>query len=126
MVYNRGIFSILLMFVVVAGVGGGLLSLNRVEKQQQHYKQHTEMLEISYRAAIHAYKIATEIYLRDTIRQPEVLSLFAPAWRSDEAGKANLRHRLYNKLQGSYQELWQHRLRQLHFQIGRASCRERV
>ena len=117
MVYNRGIFSILLMFVVVAGVGGGLLSLNRVEKQQQHYKQHTEMLEISYRAAIHAYKIATEIYLRDTIRQPEVLSLFAPAWRSDEAGKANLRHRLYNKLQGSYQELWQHRLRQLHFHL---------
>jgi len=117
MVNNRGILSILLVFVAVAGVGGGLLSLDRIERQQQHYKQHTEMLEISYRAAIHTYKIATEIYLRDTIRQPEVLSLFARAWQSDEAGKATLRHQLYNRLQGSYQELWQYRLRQLHFHL---------
>lgn len=117
MVYNRGIFSILLVFVVVAAVGCGLLNLDRIERQQQHYRQHTEMLEISYRAAIHAYKIATDIYLRDTIRQPAVLSLFARAWQSDEAGKAELRRQLYNRLQGSYQDLWQYRLRQLHFHL---------
>ena len=117
MAYKRGIFPILLVFIAVAAVGTGLLRRDWLGRQQQQYRQHTEMLQISYRAAIHAYKIATDIYLRDTIRQPEVLSLFARAWQSDEAGKAELRRQLYNRLQGSYQNLWQYRLRQLHFHL---------
>jgi len=117
MLCKRGVFPVLLVFAAVGLIGSALLHLNRVDKQQQHYKQHTEMLEISYRAAIHTYSVATEIYLRDTIRQPDVLALFARAWKSDQAGKAVLRHRLDTMLRGSYQDLWQHRLRQLHFHL---------
>ena len=114
---RRGIFPILLVFAAVGLLGSLLLHLNSVDKQQQQYKQHTAMLDISYRAALHTYRIATEIYLRDTIRQPDVLALFARAWQADLTEKARLRHRLYVRLLGSYQELWQYRLRQLHFHL---------
>lgn len=117
MLCKRGFFPILLLFVAAALIGGVLLHLNRIEKQQHHYKQHTEMLEMSYRAAIHTYRVATEIYLRDTIRQPELLALYSRAWRSDAAGKAALRSVLHKRLQNSYLTLWQHRLRQLHFHL---------
>jgi len=117
MLYKRGILPLLLAFACVALVGGWLLNLNRLEKQTQRYSQHTEMLAIAYRAAVHTYQMATEIYLRDTICQPEILTLLAEAWRTDEAGKAILRHQLYNRLIGSYQGIWQNRLRQLHFHL---------
>jgi hypothetical protein len=114
---KRGVFQILMVFVVAGLIGSAILYVNRVERQQQHYQQHTEMLEMSYRAAIHTYQVATEIYLRDTIRQPDVLELFARAWKSDEAGRSVQRLKLHDKLWHSYQELWQHRLRQLHFHL---------
>ena len=117
MLCKRGIFPIFVVLAAVGMIGSALLYLNRVEKQQQHYQQHTEMLEISYRAAIHTYQVATEIYLRDTIRQPDVLELFARAWKSDENGKSVVRQKLHGKLRDSYQELWQYRLRQLHFHL---------
>lgn len=117
MLCKRGIFPLLILFIVAGLIGSVLLYLNRVEKQQQHYKQHTEMLEISYRAAIHTYQVATEIYLRDTIRQPDVLALFAKAWKSDQTGKEILRRQLHDKLRDSYQGIWQYRLRQLHFHL---------
>ena len=114
---RHGGLPILLVVAAVALLGSLLLYLNSVDKQQQHYKQHTEMLEISYRAAIYTYQIATEIYLRDTIRQPDVLVLFAGAWKATKQEKARLRRQLYGRLLGSYQELWQYRLRQLHFHL---------
>lgn len=114
---RRGLFPILFVFAAAGLFGSLLLHLNSVDKQQQRYKQHTEMLEMSYRAALHTYRVATEIYLRDTIRQPDVLALFARAWQTDLTGKARLRQQLHDRLRGSYQELWQHRLRQLHFHL---------
>ncbi len=97
MLCKRAVFQVLLLFAAAGLIGSALLHLNRVDKQQ-HYKQHTEMLEISYRAAIHTYQVATEIYLRDTIRQPDVLALFARAWKSDHAAKAVLRRQLDSML----------------------------
>jgi len=117
MLCKRGVFPILMVFAVASLIGSALLYLNRVERQQQHYQQHTEMLEISYRAAIHTYQVATEIYLRDTIRQADVLELFARAWKSDQTGKSAVRQKLHDTLRHSYQEIWQHRLRQLHFHL---------
>jgi|GEM_PF-1385833 len=115
--FKRGVFSMLLLFIVAVMVGGLLLHLNRMEKQQYHYKQHTEMLEMAYRAALHNHQMTTDIYLQDTIRQPAVLALFSRAWKSSESEKALLRRSLYAKLEDSYQSLWQYHLRQLHFHL---------
>lgn len=117
MLCRRGVLPIVVLFMVAGLVGVLLLNLNRVEKQQQHYQQHTEMLEISYRAAIQTYQLATEIYLRDTIQQPELLALYAQVWPADGAARAKLRRQLHGLLQDSYRTLWQHRLRQLHFHL---------
>jgi signal transduction histidine kinase len=117
MLCKRGIFSVAIIFVFLAMVGVVLLHMNRIEKQQQHYRQHTEMLDISYRAAIHTYQVATEIYLRDTIRQPKVLQLLSQAHGADTTTKARLRNALHAQLRDSYLMLWQHRLRQLHFHL---------
>ena len=117
MLNKQRIIPVIAGFLLLGLSGTILLNINRTDKLQQHFQQHTEMLEVSYRAAIHTYQVATEIYLRDTINQPEVLTLFSQAWKADERHKAVLRRQLYQLLQPSYSTLWQNRLRQLHFHL---------
>jgi len=114
---KQQIIPVIAGFLLIGLIGTALLNMNRIDKQQQHFQQHTEMLEVSYRAAIHTYQVATEIYLRDTINQPQVLELFSQAWKANEQQKGVLRRQLYELLQPSYSTLWQNRLRQLHFHL---------
>lgn len=117
MLCRRGLLPVLVVFVIIGISGVFLLSMNWIDRQQQHYRQHTEALKMAYRAALNGYQLATDIYLRDTIRQPDVLGIFSQAWHADDAEKDRLRQRLYHRLNTSYQTLWQHRLRQLHFHL---------
>lgn len=116
-VCRRGLVPLLLLLIATGVAGGWLLYLHRVDRQQQHYQKHTEMVQMAYQAALESYQRVTDIYLQDTIQQPELLQLFSQAWHADEREKARLRQQLYLRLNRSYQLLWQHRLRQLHFHL---------
>ncbi len=116
-VCRRGLVPLALLLAVFGAAGGWLLNLHRVDQQQQYYRKHTEMLQMSYQAALESCRRVTDIYLQDTIRQPELLQLFSRAWHADEQEKARLRHELYRRLNRSNQLLWQQCLRQLHFHL---------
>lgn len=116
-VCRRGLVPLLLLLLAIGAAGGWLLYLHRIERQQQDYQKHTEMVQMAFQAALESYQRVTDIYLQDTIEQPELLQLFSQAWRADEQKKAHLRQELYRRLNHSYQLLRQQRLRQLHFHL---------
>lgn len=114
---NQGRVPVLLLSAALALVGIALLHLNRVQQEQRQYSQHTEVLAISYQAAIQSYRLATEIYLRETIHQPAVLQLMEQAVTADPITRTRLRRALHARLKDSYLTIWEYRLRQLHFHL---------
>lgn len=114
---KQGRLPILLLTAVLALAGIALLYLNRVQREQRQYRQHTEMLAVSYQAAIQNYRLATDIYLRETIRQPAVLQLLERAVSANPATRTQLRRSLHTLLKDSYLTIWEYRLRQLHFHL---------
>lgn len=63
------------------------------------------------------YKNFSEYVFRQVLNQPEVTALLAEAGNADEAGKAVLRHQLYEQMGNAYDRLKTFEFRQLHFHL---------
>ncbi len=80
-------------------------------------EQHIMALDVSYRAAMEAYRREAEIRFRLQVRRPEVLDLVEQALDTPEEQMPSIRGRLFRLLGPLYDELLESGLRRFHFHL---------
>lgn len=110
------LLTVLAFFILGQLLLGLFLYHNWQIKQAMHQEQQVHLVETAYQAAVSSYRLASEVYVDEVIRQPEVLRLLEEGYLADSPeAQAIARGRLYRHLWPSYASLSQQHLRQLHF-----------
>ena len=88
-----------------------LLRANWKEKEAQYLDQHAAVAATAYRASVDSFAMATNLIVNETIRNPDVLALFA----AGIAGDPMARGRLYRRLAPTYDRMAALGIRQFQF-----------
>ena len=105
------------LFLTLELFGIALLSWNHADKKAHMLDQYTRVLETAYRSSLNTYAIASETLFLETVNRPDVLKILAEAEHADNAKRSELRGELLARLQSSYRNLNQRKVRQLHFHL---------
>jgi len=88
-----------------------VLYANWKSKEQQYLDQHAAVTATAYRASVNSFAMATELIVDETIRRPDVLSLFAAGIDGDPTARG----RLYRRLAPTYDRMVAQGIRQFQF-----------
>ena len=88
-----------------------LLHANWKSKEEQYLDQHAAVTATAYRASVNSFALATELIVDETIRRPDVLTLFAAGIDGDPAARG----RLYRRLAPTYDRMVAQGIRQFQF-----------
>jgi|GEM_PF-1928249 len=106
----------LMLFILAEVFLTAYLYRNWQNKQQIHEERQLQSVQTAYQAAVDGFRLATEIYVDEVIRQPDTLSLLQQGLKaSDEKDQALARGLLYRALWPSYDQLSENNLRQMQF-----------
>lgn len=106
----------LLLFIIAEAFLTAYLYRNWQSKQQVHAERQVQSVQTAYQAAVDSFKLATEIYVDEVVRQPDILSLLQQGLQATDADdQALARGLLYRALWPSYEQLRENNLRQIQF-----------
>lgn len=113
--------SIVVLPVLLFSAIIGLFLYTEYTKRLDQYTN-TKLLEFehSFKAAQKALGITADTTLLNIIKKDEILEIMADAVNADEKKQADLRQRLYRKLDRTYANLRKIGIRQLHFHLPKA------
>ena len=117
MILRRNSALIALIILLLAEVLlTAYLYRNWQAKLQIHQERQVQSVQTAYQAAVDSFKLASEIYVNEVIRQPELLALLKQGLMADsEPEQALARGLLYRSLWPSYAALSESSLRQMQF-----------
>jgi len=101
----------LLALALVWAMAAWLMHANWKTKESTYLDQHTAVAGTAYRASVDSFALATDMLVNETVRQPDVIALFAAGIDGDPA----VRDRLYRRLAPTYDRMLAQGIRQLHF-----------
>ncbi len=90
---------------------------NFLDKKSKHFDDKIREQEVSYTSVVHAYKDISQIIFSEVVNRPDVLLLIRQAGQAQTETKAQLRKKLQQKMQHTYESLKNINLRQLHFHL---------
>ena len=97
--------------ILVWAMATWLLHTNWKSKEEQYLEQHAAVTATAYRASVNSFALATELIINETIRRPDVLSLFAAGIDGDSAARGGL----YRRLAPTYDRMVAQGIRQFQF-----------
>lgn len=107
---------VIFLFLVAQGLLTAYLYQSWQGKQGVHEQRQVQSVQTAYQAAIKSFQLATEVYVDEVVRQPEILQLFQTGLiATSEPEQAIARGQLYRALWPSYQALSTNSLRQIQF-----------
>ena len=109
---NRSLLLLWVAALVIAWASvAWLLHANWREKEEQYLDQHIAVAATAYRASVSSFALATGLIVNETVRNADVLALFA----AGIGGDPTARGRLYRRLAPTYDRMVEQGIRQFQF-----------
>ena len=107
----------ILMFIIVELVTVFILHKNYTDNKEQYFSKKINELQIAYSAILNGYSKISQTIYNEIINKPGIIEIFKDAYTADETHKAEIRKKLYQKLNPTYQSLKKTDFVHLHFQL---------
>lgn len=108
--WRLNIFWTMALVLVWAVASWGLYA-NWKSKEEQYLDQHAAVTATAFRASVNSFALASELIVDESVRRPDVLSLFAAGVDGDPAARG----RLYRRLAPTYDRMVAQGIRQFQF-----------
>ena len=108
---------LILVFVVLELLALFLFNQVKEEKRNIYLQSRIAQFEKEYETVIDSYALVSQTLFDEVINKKEIIDIFKQARTPDLAKQAEVREKLFEKLNPTYERLKQKNLRQLHFHL---------
>lgn len=112
----KPLFSFVVFLILETIIIAGFVSYHFQEKQT-YTKELTDRLETVVNAVVNIFGLVSQAIFEEVLNKPDIIDLFKYAHTGTIEEQAVIRKKMYEKLQGTYNNLQRKNLRQLHFHL---------